>query len=171
MTPQQSPSQKASGIVALVGGVVVALGVFWFLRDPATIARYCPQGQPGPAFTKNTQASVPGNGEYASLVRSDLVREEKLRGIIERVERTPGVDNGFPYQVKLVISLGERNSVTYFLNEADLQHLTVSTVVNGQEQAAGLEQIKAGDRVTVDVQTDTRLPSDRNILQFRITKI
>ena len=160
-------------LVAGAVGLLTLIAVGLQVGFPSLTTRlHLNQGQyPGTSGSSRATNQEVKQGSYVSSILPDNVREEKLIGEIEELDNAGGISNGYSYQTKLTIKLGDSGSATYYFNQTDLARVQVFQLVKGKEQAISLAALKPNDRVVFDVKTNLSSPSNSNLLEFTITKL
>ncbi len=151
---------------------MLAFGALIFLRPFGLDSLLCPQSRLSTANNKNqgkTGTDIEGEWTegYTTATRGDNVRVETLRGAIAELDQRGGTNNGYTYQVKMTIAIGDLGSATYYFSRSDLARVEVYDA-SRQLEPIPFKKLKAGDRVTVEIKTNPQLP---NLQDFKITKM
>lgn len=159
----------------IVFGIVLILtimvGGYWYSFQKRPIP---PQESSHYSFagTGNLLPSYKGNQpDSVSFVWKDHVRQDTIVGTLSSIDRSGGITDGFTYQVRLSIAVGEKGDQSvYYFSSSELKQITVFRVKNGIRESSAFNQLHQGDRIIATQKIDLRKPLDTNLLEFTITR-
>jgi len=116
-----------------------------------------------------SQAHLKSLGAFTKDTLDSAFVNVKYQGLIKQIDNKGGEreDTGFKYNKNIEIA-GDRSSITRYFTESDLNNVHVVKIVRGQEIEIDLNELKVGDNIIVEEETDLLKNLKNSSLKFKI---